>query len=214
MVDLKHKIRQETGAYCGPAVIQMLVAQLGKEVSQVQIVEACGAKDTVMELGIPLVELAAGVKKLNLDLQVWEKQSASVSEIKQLVDAGYPVAVDWQGIFTADEYGDEIWVTKNRFREWLDKYRKIPVAVGDQGHYCIVVEIDSMKGFIKFVDPYGHYAGKERFVAIWEFEERWWDDRVGKDENGKDVVILENRLMFLIAVATDTFPESVGMKRI
>ncbi len=214
MVNLVKKSKQETGAYCGPAVVQMLIGQLKEEVSQEQIVEACEAKETVMSLGIPLVDLAKGVKKIFPGLQVWEKQDSQVSDMQILVDKGYPVAVDWQGIFTTDEYGDEILVTKNRFQEWLDKYRKIPVAAGDQGHYCIVVEIDSKKGFIKFVDPYGHYAGKERFIAVWEFEERWWDDRVGVDEAGKKVVIVENRMMFLITPSDDTFPETVGMKRI
>lgn len=214
MVNLAKRSKQETGAYCGPAVIQMLVRHLGKEISQVEIVEACEAKKSVMSLGIPLVDLASGVKKLFPGLQVWEKQNSKIEDIEELIANGYPMAVDWQGIFTADEYGDEILVSRNKFQMWLDKFRKIPVAVGDQGHYCIAVELNSKSGYLKFVDPYGHYAGKERFVAIWEFEERWWDDRVGKDEVGKDTVIMENRLMFLVTTSEDNFPETVEMKRV
>ena len=51
---------------------------------------------------------------------------------------------------------------------------------------------------MRFADPYGHYAGKDRYVALWEFEERWWDDRIDTDEKGKKVYVLEERLIFVV----------------
>lgn len=214
MIDIQKKVRQETGSYCGPAVVEMLVGNLGKTVTQVEVVEACEAKETVMEFGIPLVDLAKGVKRLFPRLAIWEKHSSTIEDIKAMVDAGYPVVVDWQGIFTEDEYGDEIWNTRNKFGSLVSKFKKEPVSIGDQGHYCIVVDIDIKKGFMEFVDPYGHYAGKSRFVAIWEFEERWWDDRIGLDKDGKKKLIVENKLMFVISVRSDSFLKTVGMKKV
>jgi hypothetical protein len=214
MVDITVKARQETGSFCGPAVIETLLGHLGRKVSQLEVVEACEAKTTVMKDGISLVGLAKGVKKLFPDLQVWEKQNSSISDIYSLVEHGYPVAVDWQGVFTTDEYGDEIWNTRDKFRLWLSKVKKEPVGKGDQGHYCIVTDVDQAKGYIRFVDPYGHYAGKDRFLATWEFEERWWDDRIGIDQNGKKSLIIENKLMFVIVPITDTFIQTMGMSRV
>ena len=214
MVNLAKRVRQETGSFCGPAVIEMLLAVYGKEVTQAQVVEACNASKTVMKEGIPLRDLAIGVKKLFSDLVVWEKQNSSVEEIKVLVDKGYPVAVDWQGIFTTDEYGDEIWNSKDRVSGWWARVTKAPVSVGDQGHYCVVTEVSTKKGVLKYVDPYGHYAGKDRFVAIWEFEERWWDDRLERSAERKMGVVLENKLMFVVAPKTDVFLKTVGMTRI
>ncbi len=208
MTDIKEKIRQETGSYCGPAVIEMLVKNIGRSVAQKEIVVAAEAENYVMKEGIPLIDLAKGVKKLFPDLVVWEKQNSSLEEIKKLVEAGYPVAVDWQGIFTADEYKDDV---EDKWSAFWNKLGKGLTLNGDQGHYCIVIDIDLEEGFVKFVDPYGHYAGKTRFVATWEFEERWWDDRLGKGEAGKKTVILENKLMFVIASKSDSFLETVGM---
>ena len=89
-----------------------------------------------------------------------------------------------------------------------------PVAVGEQGHYCVALEVNKKKGYLRFADPYGHYAGKDRFVALWEFEERWWDDRIGKDARGKKIYVLEKRLIFVVAKKGDQKPAKFGMVEI
>ncbi len=203
--------RQETGSYCGPSVMQMLLSQYGVEVDQKSIVEACGATDTVMKSGIPLNVLIVGVKKLFPEFVVWQKSNSTVEDIQTLVEKGYLVAFDWQGIFSHDEYGDDVLPTKwEEFRNWI---AKIPELKGSQGHYCIALEVNMKKGYLRFADPYGHYAGFDRFVAMWEFEERWWDDRLDKDEKGKVVRVLEERLVFVLTKKEDRFPASLGMEK-
>ena len=204
-------MKQLTGSYCGPAVMQMLASSLGVSVYQETLVDACEARKTVMKEGISLIDLAKGLRKLNPDLIVWAKMDSKIEDIKEMLDFGYPVAVDWQGIFTEDEYGDEIWNRSDKLVSWWGKQMGEPVSVGEQGHYCIAVEINTNKGYLRFADPYGHYAGKDRFVALWEFEERWWDDRIDKDEKGKKKYVLENRLMFVVTKKGDKTPKKLGM---
>ncbi len=202
--------KQENGSYCGPCVMQMLLSQYDVVVDQKSIVEACGATEVVMKLGIPLKSLAAGFKKLFPSLSVWQKDYSTIEDLENLVKNGYLVAFDWQGIFTEDEYRDDVLPTRvERLKNWIEK---TPELKGDQGHYCIALEVNREKGYLRFADPYGHYAGKDRFVALWELEERWWDDRLDKDENGKAVRVLEERLIFLLTKVDDIFPASLGME--
>lgn len=206
--------RQETGSYCGPAVMQMLLSNLGISKTQKEIAEAYASHEVVMKEGIPLKGLVGAINTLNLDVCVWQKYNSSFDDIGKLINNGIPVAFDWQGIFSHDEYGDEYWNFKSKWKSWWELKRGVPQLSGDQGHYCIALEVNTEKGYLRFADPYGHYAGKDRFVALWEFEERWWDDRLDKDENGKVVRVLEEKLIFLLAKAGDDFPASLGMERV
>src|SRR3989344_5318099 len=187
------RARQETGSYCGPAVMQMLVSSLGLSMDQETLVDACKARKTVMSEGIPLVDLSKGLKIIYPELVVWQKENSSVDDIQKLLEAGYFVGVDWQGIFNSDEYGDEIWNSNDKLMQWWKKVIHEPIAVGDQGHYCVALEVNKKKGYLRFADPYGHYAGKDRFVALWEFEERWWDDRLDRDTQGRKKDVFEDR---------------------
>ncbi|HCQ31632.1 TPA: hypothetical protein DIU27_04610 [Candidatus Collierbacteria bacterium] len=205
------RARQETGSYCGPAVMQMLVSSLGLSMDQETLIDACKARKTVMREGIPLNDLSKGLQEMYPELDVWWKSEATIEDIQNLLDNGYFVGVDWQGIFSGDEYGDD------EVNKWGDFWNKIigaPEVKGEQGHYCVALEVNKKKGYLRFADPYGHYAGKDRFVALWEFEERWWDDRIGKDEKGKKTYVLESKLMFLVTKKGDEFPKSLGMMRV
>lgn len=210
MVNFK-RTKQETGSYCGPAVFEMLVSAHGLELDQERMVDACGARSSVMKVGITLKDLAKGLRNLHPELVVWQKLETRLEDIATLLTNNYLVGVDWQGIFTGDEYEDD---EEDKWENFWDKVSRSPVLTGTQGHYCIALEIDLDKGFLRFADPYGHYAGKDRFVATWEFEERWWDDRVDRDEKGKKIRVVENRLMFLVTKVGDEFPTTIGMERV
>jgi hypothetical protein len=187
------------------------VSGLALKLDQEEMVDAAGARKSVMTKGITLIDLAKGLRKLHPDLVVWGRTNSTIEELQKLREAGYLVAVDWQGIFTADEYGDDEY---DRWGELWDKITGAPILKGGQGHYCVALEVNIKKGYLKFADPYGHYAGKNRFVALWEFEERWWDDRIDIDEKGKKKYILENRLMFLVAQKGDNKPKETGLVEI
>jgi hypothetical protein len=189
----------------------MLVSRMDRKLSQEEIVDASGARKTVMKVGIPLIDLAMGLRKLYPDLTVWGKTEATIEDVQRLLAEDYAVAVDWQGIFTADEYGDD---EEDKWGNFWDRITRAPALKGTQGHYCVALEVNTTKGYLRFADPYGHYAGKDRFVALWEFEERWWDDRIGVNDKGKKVYILENRLMFLVTRKGDGLPKEMGMMEI
>lgn len=218
MSDIKSKdfsrSRQETGSFCGPCVMQMLVSRLGKQIDQFALSDAYADRKIVMREGIALDGLAKALRKLLPDLQVWQKYNSSFQDIKEMLDRGIPVGFDWQGIFDRDEYGDEYWNLQREWRKKWEEIRGVPQLEGDQGHYCIALEIDPEKGYLRFADPYGHYAGKDRFVALWELEERWWDDKLGKDEHGKVTRVIEERLIFVVTEKDDETPLKVGMERI
>lgn len=190
----------------------MLVSRYGLKLNQERMVEVCGARSSVMKVGIPLVDLARGLRKIYPELVVWEKSASKLKEIQTLLAKDYLVAVDWQGVFVADEYEDD--EEDGWWKNFWNKITKMPVLKGSQGHYCVVLKVNLKRGYLRFADPYGHYAGKDRFVATWEFEERWWDDRIGRDTLGRQKYILEDRLMFLVAKKGDKFPETMGMKKI
>lgn len=200
--------KQLTGAYCGPAVFQMLVSVFGLEMDQEALVDACEARKTVMKEGIALPGLARGLKKLCPELVLWRKMNSKIDDIGNLLEDGYLVGVDWQGIFNSDEYGDD---EEDKWHEFLDKLYGTSALRGSQGHYCIVLEVNKKKGYLRFADPYGHYAGKDRFVAIWEFDERWWDDRIDRGRNRKGTYVYENRLIFIVTQKGDRKPAELGM---
>lgn len=207
------RYKQENGSYCGPAVVQMLLSSIGVEKTQSEIADAYASRDVVTREGIPVKGLIKAIKKIDPSVCAWQKYNSSLEDIEKLLAQGFPVGFDWQGIFDHDEYGDEYWNFQSKWKRTLNELRGVPQLTGDQGHYCIALEIDRAKGYLRFADPYGHYAGKDRFVALWELEERWWDDRLDKDENGKVVRVLEERLIFLLTKVDDTFPASLGMER-
>jgi hypothetical protein len=205
------RFRQANSCYCGPATTQMLVSEFGLELDQDVLVEVAGAKKTVMKAGITLEEIARGVKKIYPDLVIWQKMNSKIEDVAKMLKQGYRVGVDWQGIFSQDDYNDDEYT-------WLDnvwnKLTGAPELKGFQGHYCVALEVDIKRGYVRYADPYGHYAGKDRFIAIWEFLERWWDDRVGRNKSGKKIYVFENRLMFLITKKNDILPKKMGMKRV
>ena len=207
--------RQETGSYCGPCTMQMLLSAIGISIPQRTIADAYAKHEVVMREGIPLRGLAKALRKTVKGVEVWQKYGSTVSDIRMLLEANLAVGFDWQGIFDHDEYGDETWGFKARLREKWEKFKGIPQLKGDQGHYCIALEVNEKRGYLKFADPYGHYAGKDRFVALWEFEERWWDDRIDCDKKTKTkTYVLEKKLIFVVTKKGDKRPIKFGMEKV
>lgn len=212
MLNNLKRSRQENGSFCGPCVMQMLLGSYGIEKTQGEIADAYAERDTVMREGIPLKGLAKALGKVEPGVIVWQKYNSSFEDIQALLTQNISVGFDWQGIFDRDEYGDDLFPGK--LERFVSRWKKVPELTGDQGHYCIALEVSREKGYLRFADPYGHYAGKDRFVALWEFEERWWDDRLDKDESGKTIRVLEEKLIFVLTKQGDEFPASLGMEKL
>src|SRR5512144_1191900 len=105
------RIEQITENHCGPAVIQMLLENIGVNTTQEEITEAAGATQTIASHGTRVDQLAKAVHQLAPIAKLWYKEKASADDLKYVLDeCKYPVAVEWQGLFEDmddddDDYG-------------------------------------------------------------------------------------------------------------
>src|SRR5205823_3852922 len=131
------RIEQISENHCGPAVIQMLLENIGVSVSQETITSAAGATDTIAEHGTRIDQLAEAVRTLAPGARLWCREKASLSDVAYVLDQQkYPVGVEWQGLFdeNEDEFDD------------------------DYGHYSVISHVDTAKGELIVVDPYKDFA--------------------------------------------------------
>jgi hypothetical protein len=205
------RVRQLTGSYCGAASLQILLSHFGLEVHQEQIIDAAMCRDTVASRGMSVEQIARAAKVIVPGMNFWVKRESNLSDlVKMLREFNYPVAVDWQGVFEfGDEYDDG---GSGQINPQVPQ--ESDGTIGDQGHYSVVVDVDTANNYIRISDPYGSYAGKDRLFMIQEFLSRWWDDRMDIDSSGKKNYVYENRLTFLVLPKSLSFPEDMGMKKI
>ena len=203
------RYRQSTGAYCGPASLQIVLSNFDIEISQIEIAGLGSSKEKVDRQGMSYVELAKAAHAIAPHLAFWYKKDSTLEDLKNIVvDFKYPVVVDWQGIFENFEYGTELNVETVETEE-------DDGSVGDEGHYCVVTDVNLEAGNIRLVDPYGSYSGRDRVMATETFQERWWDDLMEIDRlGGKRKYTFESRLMFALILIDEMFPLELGMSRL
>src|SRR5215216_1129017 len=101
-------IEQITENHCGPAVIQMLLENIGVEVTQEEITEAAGAMRTIETHGTRVDQLAKAVHQFAPEARLWYKEKASTDDLEYILDiCKFPVAVEWQGLFGDEDEDDE-----------------------------------------------------------------------------------------------------------
>src|SRR4029079_8381763 len=116
------RIEQITENHCGPAVVQMLLENIGVNASQESITEAAGATETIAEHGTRIDQLAQAVQRLAPGARLWCKEKARLEDVIFVLDEQkYPVGVEWQGLFDEDE------------DEFDDDY----------GHYSVIANVDT-----------------------------------------------------------------------
>ena len=184
-------IQQITENHCGPAVIQMLLENIGVNVTQEAITEAAGATLTIATHGTRVDQLAKAVQQLVPIAKLWYNEKASLDDIFYVLEeAKYPVGVEWQGLF----------------EDMDDDYE-------DYGHYSIVAHIDKARGELIVVDPYKDYVDQNRIIKIKTFQERWWDFNEVKDpETGEKTFKKDEQLFFVVVPLAVSFPAELGMK--
>jgi hypothetical protein len=209
------RIKQETGSYCGPAVLQILLSHFGVNIDQEKIVDGANCRDTVMERGMSVDLLASAVKNLVPGMSFWVKRLSTLADLEKIItEYKLPVAVDWQGEFSSNDYskGDEVAGMLEKADEVVEVADTGETPKGDQGHYSVMSDISLVNGYVRVVDPYGHYAGQDRFFASSDFFARWWDDRLDYLPGGGKKYIFEDKLMFLVLPANLRWPEELGMR--
>jgi ABC-type bacteriocin/lantibiotic exporter with double-glycine peptidase domain len=184
-------IQQITENHCGPAVMEMLLGNIGVNVSQQEITEAAGVTHTIETHGTRVDQLARAVQELVPIARLWFKEKASLDDILfVLEEAKYPVGVEWQGLFEDMDEDDD-----------------------DYGHYSIVAHIDKTRGELIIVDPYKDYVDQNRIIRINTFLERWWDFNEVKDpQTGEKTFKKDEQLFFVVVPLAVSFPAELGMQ--
>jgi ABC-type bacteriocin/lantibiotic exporter with double-glycine peptidase domain len=184
------RVRQKTASHCGPAVLEMLFSYLGFYVDQDEFVRTVGIGEKLEVYGMTVKEMEEAVARLTPQLTFWHKLGSSLADISQIINTyGFPVGVEWQGVFFED--ADE-----------------------DNGHYGVVTHLDTVNNLIMLSDPYPRFAGTDRQFHILEFQDRWWDENEVRDPGSGSVqTVREERMIFIVTPKDSIFPESLGMVR-
>jgi hypothetical protein len=179
------RFSQITDSHCGPAVIQMLLSNLDIDASQDEIARAAGVTDVIEMQGTRVDQLAQAVRTLAPELRFWYKDHATLDDLAALVgEHGYPVGVEWQGVFDPEP---------------------------DYGHYSVVTAIDMEKRLLVMVDPYHDYVLTDRVFALDEFDRRWWDDNSVPDDTGEEHLVRDDHMLFVVTTSLAEFPAELGM---
>jgi ABC-type bacteriocin/lantibiotic exporter with double-glycine peptidase domain len=184
-------IEQISESHCGPAVIQMLLENIGVNASQEAITEAAGATQTIETQGTRVDQLAKAVQQLAPGAKLWYKEKASIDDLEYVLDEWkFPLGVEWQGLF--DEVDDE---------------------EEDYGHYSIVAHIDKAKDELIIVDPYKDFVDQNRIIKMSVFLKRWWDFNEVKDPQTEEKTFKKDeQLFFVVAPINIAFPVELGMQ--
>lgn len=185
------KTVQITDSHCGPAVIQMLLSNLGHEHTQDEITRAAGVVTTIARNGTRVDQLAQAVRRLIPETIFWFKEHATLDDIRTILrEYKFPVGVEWQGVFGQKSSG----------------------RLETDGHYSVITSIDDEKRYITMVDPYEDFKIKDRVISIHRFVRLWWDTNNYVLKNNKVKIIKDTRLLFVITPYTFQFPKEMGMK--
>jgi hypothetical protein len=187
------RIQQISEDHCGPAVIQMLLENIGITASQEEITEAAGATATIAEHGTRVDQLAQAVRTLAPDSRLWYKEKASLEDIEYVLEkCKYPVGVEWQGLFGEAGVEDDD---------------------DDYGHYSVITHIDRIKDELIVVDPYKDFVDQDRIIKISVFLRRWWDYNEVKDPKTKKKKFKKDeQLFFVVTPLGVSFPVELGMQ--
>ena len=185
------RIEQITENHCGPAVIQMLLENVGVNVSQEEITEAAGATHTIETHGTRVDQLARAVQQLAPIAKLWFKEKAMPEDLEYVLnECKFPVGVEWQGLFNDMDQDDD-----------------------DYGHYSIIAHIDKTKDELIVVDPYKDFVDQSRIVKMSLFVNRWWDFNEVKDpETGEKAFKKDEQLFFVVVPLSVAFPIELGMQ--
>lgn len=191
--------RQISDAHCGPAVVKMLLSNLGIAVTQEAVAQAGGAEPLIHLHGMRVDQLAEAVRQLAPGTQFWYKEKSSLKDLVRLINEHkYPVGVEWQGIF------DDVPEDEDDSEDQSEDY----------GHFSIVTFADADKRELIIVDPYKSLIERDRILRFNTFANRWWDiNQVPDPVTGRDKYVEDEHLLFIITPKDEAFPLELGMKR-
>lgn len=184
---------QISESHCGPAVLQMLLDAIGVTASQTDITRAAGAEQTIDKHGTRGDQLALACSRVAPQTQFWYKYHASLDDIRYLLNRGYIVGVEWQGLFfdTEDEEEDG----------------------EDYGHYSVISHLDEDRQAFIIVDPYRDFSNQSRIFSVASFLRRWWDtNEIYDPQTGRRKIVEDVRLLFFVTPLGEFFPPERSFK--
>jgi hypothetical protein len=184
-------IQQITENHCGPAVTQMLLENIGVNVTQDAITDAADATLTIATHGTRVDQLAKAVDLLAPHARLWYKEKASLQDLEYALNiCKFPVGVEWQGLFDDMDDDDE-----------------------DYGHYSVLAHIDNAREELIIVDPYKDFVDQNRIIKISVFLKRWWDfNEVQDPQTGERISKKDEQLFFMVVPRDISFPVELGMQ--
>lgn len=190
------RICQISEYHCGPAVLQMLLAQHGVVATQERLTDLADVAKTINVHGTRVDQLARAVAWLREGVCLWYKTHATADDLAEIV-CGHrcPAGVEWQGLFEESEADED-------------------VVEGDYGHYSIVISVDRRRGLITLRDPYPDFCRQDRVFRLDWFISRWWDVNLAPTPGSRRLRPVEDRCMlFVITGESARFPATLGMTR-
>lgn len=208
---------QISESHCGPAVIQMLLSNIGIEVTQEDVAEAGGAASLIELNGMRVDQLALAVARLAPQAIFYYKDHSTIDELARIViDYRTPVGVEWQGLFDDEEDED---AEEDDDEDEEDEAPEGSVMEDsetedeDYGHYSLVVQAYRRRRQLLIADPYKDYFSQTRIFDFDAFEKRWYDfNEVPDSENGSSVLVEDRNMMFVVVRRSVLFPRRMGMR--
>lgn len=205
------RFMQISESHCAPAVTQMLLSNVGKEVTQEQVAEAGGATRLIELQGMRVDQLAQATAILAPELLFYYKEHATMEDLLRIViDYHTPVGVEWQGVFE-----DDAQVEDPNANE-LDDGAPSDMGESDEsdyGHYSLVVQAYRRKGQLIIADPYKDYFSQARIFSFTDFEKRWYDFNEVIDPQTQQPVLVEDyHMLFVVVHRNVSFPRRMGMR--
>ena len=182
------RVKQRTDAHCGPAVLEMLLSYLDIKVHQDAIIDAAKVSVKLRIHGMTVPDMAKAIKLSVPQAQFWYKHRASIADISRLLTKyRYPVGIEWQGLFGKYADGE------------------------DDGHYGVVIKIDSEQEKIRITDP---FFARDRRINLDRFKDRWWDvNLVVNSRTKKSRSVKDHQMIFIVTHIKYLFPVELGMKK-
>lgn len=188
------RVCQISEYHCGPAVLQMLLAQCAVTANQEHLTELADVAATIETHGTRVDQLARAVTWLRAGVCLWYKTRASVEDLVDVVcRQRYPAGLEWQGLFEDNEDDEDF-------------------AAGEYGHYSVVTRIDQRRGLITLRDPYPDFWRADRVFRLDWFIRRWWDVNLAPAPGtGRLRPVKDRRMLFVVTDEHASFPVALGM---
>lgn len=169
----------------------MMFDVVGVSAGQEEITRAAGAEETIEEHGVTVAQLAQACNTLAPHLIFWQKEHTLIADLQRILEEGYPVGVEWQGLFYESEAEER--------------------PGNDYGHFSLVLRIDEHAQTITITDPYKDFVDRDRIFPLDTFMRRWWDINLTPNPvTGEKKKIKDTQLAFFVTETSETFPIELG----